>query len=634
MRPNKQVSPAIRILRGERDASARATHLEAATEKYSVTTIERKQMSTTTNFKRIALVAVAALGLGVLSSVPSQATINADTLTLSSATAAQTTTETYTATSAVATVSFFGAANDSVSLTAALVSAPAGNTALPVLRLVETSSATVDTTSNSVAIGTGIQANTATRVWALASSVGTTAKYAVYLATQGATTAAPATAGTYVVKVTPAAIGIGALVAATAQTLTITVSTAATASKTPDPASSKVYIQAAGSDATPTTDSVVVVSKEVAATPRAYVYYSSKNAALGSVSESITAEITGPGTLGLGSTAVSAGRSISVKNGDTVTVWSDGVAGVGTVTIKGSTSGVTLGTKTLTFFGATASFAAAAGKAILAIGDNAKAVTFTAKDSAGNVLSDEFTPVGGTQEVWYAFSSDTSVITAGTLAYSVDSGTVVVAGVKAGSATITIGNASTLALSTIKSTPVTLRVGATAIASVKVAFDKATYAPGEKATITLSLTDATGLAIVPATYELWAAGYTLATDIAFTNATSITSETATTTASTTVAGTSTAGSKTYVVYMPAVAGKVTLTGTLAKTGSTTLAPIGTLLTAAAIQGTDVTASATVTDSGSAALAAVTALATTVASLKTLITTLTNLVLKIQKKVKA
>ena len=48
----------------------------------------------------------------------------------------------------------------------------------------------------------------------------------------------------------------------------------------------------------------------------------------------------------------------------------------------------------------------------------------------------------------------------------------------------------------------------------------------------------------------------------------------------------------------------------------------------------ITASATVTDSGAAALAAVTALATTVASLKTLITTLTNLVLKIQKKVKA
>jgi len=43
---------------------------------------------------------------------------------------------------------------------------------------------------------------------------------------------------------------------------------------------------------------------------------------------------------------------------------------------------------------------------------------------------------------------------------------------------------------------------------------------------------------------------------------------------------------------------------------------------------------TVTDTAAQALAAITALATTVASLRTLITTLTNLVLKIQKKVKA
>jgi hypothetical protein len=48
----------------------------------------------------------------------------------------------------------------------------------------------------------------------------------------------------------------------------------------------------------------------------------------------------------------------------------------------------------------------------------------------------------------------------------------------------------------------------------------------------------------------------------------------------------------------------------------------------------VSASATVTDSASQALAAVTALAATVASLRTLIVTLTNLVLKIQKKVRA
>jgi hypothetical protein len=48
----------------------------------------------------------------------------------------------------------------------------------------------------------------------------------------------------------------------------------------------------------------------------------------------------------------------------------------------------------------------------------------------------------------------------------------------------------------------------------------------------------------------------------------------------------------------------------------------------------VSATANVKDSAAEALAAVTALAATVASLRTLIVTLTNLVLKIQKKVKA
>ena len=65
--------------------------------------------------------------------------------------------------------------------------------------------------------------------------------------------------------------------------------------------------------------------------------------------------------------------------------------------------------------------------------------------------------------------------------------------------------------------------------------------------------------------------------------------------------------------------------TITATGGTSLLAAGRVA---------VTASATISDSGAAALAAVNALATTVASLKTLITTLTNLVLKIQKKVKA
>jgi hypothetical protein len=598
-------------------------------------------MSTTTNFKRIALVAVAALGLGVLSSVPSNAAINADSVTLSSATASQTTAETYTATSAVVTVSFFGATNDSIAINAALTAAPALNTALPTLRLVETSSAVVETYTSGVTQRSGLvgdtwTANTDVSTRALAGTTVTTAKFAVFLSTTN--TAGPTKAGEYKVKITPTARGIGALQGSVAQTLTITVTTAAVDSVTPDPASSKIFMQTGtGTNATtstPTTDSsTTAVSKETSSFPRAWIYFLSNNAALANVVESVTAEISGPGVLGAsGKVNSSTGRSIAVKYNDTITVWSDGTAGKGVVTLKGSTSGVTLGTSTITFFGPTASFTAAAGKEILNVGSNLKAVTFTAKDSAGNVLNNEYAPAVGDADVWYAFSSDTSVATVGTLDYQVDSGTVSVTGIKAGTTTITIGNASTLAASTIKSNPVSLRVGSTAVASVKVAFDKATYAPGEKAIITLSLNDASGLPVAPGTtnYELWTSTGQLATDIAFTNSTSITSETSVAIASTTVAGTSKAGAKTYVVYMPAVAGKVTLTGTLQSAATA----IGTLALATAIQGTTVTTSATVTDSGSAALAAVTALATTVASLRTLIVTLTNLVLKIQKKVKA
>ena len=71
----------VRIHGGEFDTSARAMYrdevvfpLQAELRIVRRSTIERKQMSTKTTFKRIALVAVAALGFGMLSVVPSSAT--------------------------------------------------------------------------------------------------------------------------------------------------------------------------------------------------------------------------------------------------------------------------------------------------------------------------------------------------------------------------------------------------------------------------------------------------------------------------------------------------------------------------------------------------------------------------------
>jgi hypothetical protein len=164
--------------------------------------------------------------------------------------------------------------------------------------------------------------------------------------------------------------------------------------------------------------------------------------------------------------------------------------------------------------------------------------------------------------------------------------------------------------------------------ALKLAFDKATYAPGEAAYVRLWAVDASGAPVAPGarTSLLSAAGIT--SSASFGNGTIADSLTVNSVSPT--LGFTTAASNGFAsvepiylakIFMPATGGTVTLTAT----GGSLLPAAGQVA---------VTATATVTDSGAAALAAVTALATTVASLRTLIVTLTNLVLKIQKKVRA
>jgi len=609
-------------------------------------------MSTTTNFKRIALVAVAALGLGVLSSVPSQATINADSVTLSSATAAQTTAETYTASSAVATVNFFGAIGDSVTLTAALTAAPLGSTALPMLRLIDTTSAVID---SAVALSAGaaikawdgtlasgnkantkdssvVLANVATAVAALSSSAQTIAKYAVYLYTPGTNTntAAPVTAGTYTVKLTPAAVGVGPLVGATAQTLTITVTTAASASTTIAAANTTVYMQNTNTDAKlAAQDSTVIALKTSSTTYRANIVVNAKNAAGVALAtlESVTATITGAGTLGIiqtggigTPTGSVTGRSISMNpNNDYLVVFSDGTSGVGTITLSGTTSGVALGTKKVTFTGTTptkfaAATIAATDSSVIGTtttGSNTTTVSVLPQDVDGSLVGGL---VGGTT-IW-AYSSDTSIATVGAVSFTdADVGySVTVTGVAVGTASISFGNAATASAATIKSTGASVRVGSATPSSVTVTTDKATYAPGEKITLTVTILDSTGLKVLGRN--------TYANIFSSTGVTTSYGLQSGTLPTTTIADYSNlTNTKTFTLYAPVNGGTLTFSWT----GGTALA------TANQVAKTTVV---TVTDSGAAALAAVTALATTVASLKTLITTLTNLVLKIQKKVKA
>ena len=98
---HQKVSSAIRILRWNRDVSARASHLVVKNEHFvtssyesvilgqagsrnvldSTVFFERKLMSTKTSFKRIAAVAAVALTLGGLSAVSAHASVFADSLT-------------------------------------------------------------------------------------------------------------------------------------------------------------------------------------------------------------------------------------------------------------------------------------------------------------------------------------------------------------------------------------------------------------------------------------------------------------------------------------------------------------------------------------------------------------------------
>jgi hypothetical protein len=595
-------------------------------------------MSTTTNFKRIALVAVAALGLGVLSSVPAQATINSDALTLSSATAAQTTAETYTATSATVTLSFFGAKGDSATVTTALISAPAGSTSVPVLRLIETSSAVIDSAIEVLGAGgalgvtsvtvdtkqkkdsSTVGMNTTQGVSAISSTSTTSVKYAIYMANQGRNVSGPA-AGEYKVKITPAAIGVGPLVNATAQTITITVTTAAAASKVASATTSTaVMVSGETADAAlHVADSTVSTVKTLATTAAANIYVNLLNASGVAASESITATITGSGQLGIGAarnnTAVK-GRSIILMMSEYIGVFADGTAGTGTITITSTTGGVQIGTvKTVTWTATTAtSYAAptiAATDSSVIAAATSTTVSVFAKDGTNNVSG----LTGGTT-IW-AYSSDTAVATVATVgSYSSTTGySVVVTGVAVGTANISFGNASTEAAATVKSTGVAVRVGSGTPSNVTVTTDKATYAPGEKITMTVTILDSTAKNVIGAT--------SYASIFSSTGVTSSVnlSGTSTLPASTIADYSNVTNTKTFTLYAPVVGGPVTFSWT----GGTALA------TANQVAGTRVV---TVTDSGAAALAAVTALATTVAALRTLIVTLTNLVLKIQKKVKA
>ena len=608
-------------------------------------------MSTKTNFKRIALVAVAALGMGVLSSVPSQAVGNADSLTV--ATGTQYTTAAGgsiiadSGTAATAAFQFLASSGalDTYTLVASLKSAPSTSSALPFLML---DTSTMGGTS--AAAGNVVDSTTADgSTWRSVKFDTFTANSNIFIRNHnaGAATAVsgiayakfkvmmwePTVAGTYVVNIksTPSDASSSDSVPDAGVDVTITVSAASTAA---DQAQSKAHLASGSTWSSLITlaDSSVSVANTASTTPRAVIRVSLADAdgVKTYANESVTITTT-VGTVGTAAVGGSIGRSVVFNytagaNGTDFGVFSDGTAGTATITI--STANVTFPAKSVTFYSTTSSKIVAT-KALntLSVGSNANAVLGKATDANGNVVGADATSTGV-----YAYSSNTAVVSDSGTACTYDSTYQIhkctLTGVAAGTATITLRNSSTKgAASTVNSAEtIEVTVNANAAATLKMAFDKTSYAPGEKGYLIISALDSAGKAVGPQALTSLLNASGISRTAVFTG----TEPTWTTTSYTLAANNVLIGSSistadaasVLTVYMPYAGGSVSVSATA-----------GTSLPAAA-QATKVTATATVTDSGAAALAAVNALATTVASLRTLITTLTNLVLKIQKKVRA
>jgi len=604
-------------------------------------------MSTKTNFKRIALVAVAALGLGVLSSVPSQAVVSIGSLTLTTSNGTATKIKADTVGAGSVTVRWTSiTAIDSVAISSVVKSVPTGATAPNVVFSgKDTLTAATATILRPSSVNSSLnggrtpgdvvgELNLGYAYQYQDSAVATSAlgynsaTFRVQLDSKTSTRVAgtytytiTAVPYTYVagIGVAPTEAGNNTLDYSRAVTAEVSIVIAALASESTvsSAANSSAWIASTSALAdAATTDAAINVPAAVSTTnaARAYIDVDIANASGNAVDESVTVT-TNIGQVG---TATIRGKDVTLATASgtiEVLVYSDGTAGTATITVKTPT--ITFPSKTVTFYAAAPStIVASVLNSAPGVGTTDLTIGAVAKDSNGNAYS-------GTLYV----SSDALTVISDTAAACSYNATNArhecsVTGVIAGSAKITVRDKASGA-TIVSSNAVDLTVTTSAPAKVSLAFDKATYAPGEKATLLISVLDAAGKSVKADTFNnLFATG-----GITLSTAAGNGSETVTAISATTVSlasyalGTLTTPVKAYTLYMPNTGGTFKATAT----GGTSLALAGQV---------EVSASATVTDNAAAALAAVNALATTVASLRTLITTLTNLVLKIQKKVKA
>ena len=663
-------------------------------------------MSTKTTIKRVALVAVAALGFGMLSSVPSQAYTSGYSLTVD---ANDTVAVGETATATITQTFYASSEFDSVTVNATLTSGSDKWTGAGVNLTVadSTTSATTASAANRPFIGWGgkgaqvdsltvnnVQGNTANNILSVQNSRAgnnvafTNGTYGYnndsvtvssmdsatvangdnryVTVTYTATLYGAKAAGTYTVSFNSssytAGSAAGAVASLGAATWTVTVSatdTTATAASF-----STLREGSASLGELTTTDSAVSASKSAASTVgvAATIYVTQKNAA-GTAGESLTATVSGPAYVSTSSsTRATSGSAVTFAwtsaSATPIYVWSTGTSGTATITVK-TLSGLTVGTETVKFYGDVTKIAVLSDPKPLTIvraGGYTSGTLFyvQATDANGVARSATFATT--------LTSASTSIASATIGSYDTDYDAYPVTltsasnSVSGGSATLTfrVDDPATTAAATVDGVYLTATQAVTlggSVATEVITLDKASYEPGEGMVITITAKDASGNPV----YDGAASPALTATK---------------TVGGTMLAASTYAGGKvdtisrdtdgsvitTNTVFAPAAEGSFTVSRTTASTLVTTTNASADVVGAsaaaidAANEATDAANAATdaanaaaeAADAATAAAqdaqAAVADLATKVATLmagiKAQITSLTNLVIKIQKKVKA
>jgi hypothetical protein len=498
-------------------------------------------MSTKTTFKRIALVTVAALGFGVMSVAPSSATILNATFTLSSPTTTVALGE--DATTTLTTAGYWDIADtvtaviELVTFPTTAVSADVVVALTPTLTAVDTETANTATTSNGL-VRQSVSNQTAT----IGSDLGTNG----VISGRTKFTIRPTAVGTYTYKITSGLVASGTVANGTAVATTWTVVVTA-----PTLAASTAFIGAAGAEATVDATTLTTTSYLASATAVARISTRQYQDAAKLVNmnaahtSAVTATVTGAGILGVeGSSA--RGASLSIAAGTSTTpgtalnqfnLYPDGRTGKATITI---TVGATSYTKTFTFIGALASYSVVESKKNIGVAETA---TITPSGLDANLNA-------ATLGTVTAVSSDVAIAT---VAVNATTQVVTVTGVKAGTATVTLMNATTAAAATITKV-VTVTILPVTSPTIAWKFDKDSYDAGEKMTLTVT---ASGVA------DGARAAFTAAPVANFTLA----SGSDTLVASPVFA----AGVATYTLYAPATPGKFTLTASIGQAIDTEIA---------------------------------------------------------------